>query len=386
MKKSVKGFEIKHVILIIIITAITTSITTGIILINRNRLLLGNASLMNDHAIEEFMKVYTGLEKNYYGNINKNEMIDAAIKGMLDYLGEDYSTYLNQEETDNLAEELSGQYKGIGISITEGNKVVKVFDNTPAKRAGMEENDLIVNVNGTDTTELSQIEIVNLIDKTKENTIEVERNGIRQTYHITPEKINYPLTRALLDNNIGYIRIDTFSNTVGEEFKKAYDELEKENMTSLIIDLRSNSGGYLKGASEVASIFIEKGKTIYYLESKEKKEEFKDDTEEKKDIPIIILVNEGTASASEVLAAALKESYGATLVGKTTYGKGRVQQTKKLEDGSMVKYTTALWLTPSGECIDEYGIDPDYDVGLEKNEEGIYEDTQLQKAQELLTR
>ena len=137
LKKSVKGFEIKHVILIIIITAITTSITTGIILINRNRLLFGNASLMNDHAIEEFMKVYSGLEKNYYGNINKNEMIDAAIKGMLDYLGEDYSTYLNQEETDNLAEELSGQYKGIGISITEGNKVVKVFDNSPAKRADM---------------------------------------------------------------------------------------------------------------------------------------------------------------------------------------------------------------------------------------------------------
>ena len=134
------------------------------------------------------------------------------------------------------------------------------------------------------------------------------------------------------------------------------------------------------------AMILEKGKVIYYLESKGKKEVLKDNTDEAKNIPIIVLVNEGTASASEVLAAALKESYGATLVGKTTYGKGRVQQTKKLEDGSMVKYTTALWLTPSEECIDEFGIQPDYDVQLEKNEEGLYEDTQLQKAEELLTR
>ena len=332
------------------------------------------------------MKVYNSLEKNYYGNINKTEMVDAAIKGMLDYLGEDYSTYLNQEETDNLAEELSGQYKGIGISITEGNKIVKVFDNTPAKRVGIEENDLITKVNGTDTRELNQAQIVNLIDKTKENVLEIERNGELHTYHITPEKINYPLTRTILENNIGYIRIESFSNTVGVEFRRAYEELEQEQMTSLIIDLRSNSGGYLKGASEVANLFLEKGKVIDYLEGKEGKEVLKDDTDETKSIPVIILVNEGTASASEVLAAALKENYGATLVGKTTYGKGRVQQTKKLDDGSMVKYTTALWLTPSGECIDGFGINPDYDVQLEKNEEGIYEDTQLQKAKELLTR
>ena len=386
MRKNVKGFEIKHVILIIIVTAIITSITTGVILINRNRLLFGSSGLLNDSGINEFVKVYNSLENNYYGDFNKNEIIDAAIKGMLDYLGEDYSTYLNQEETDNLAEELRGQYKGIGISITEGNKIVKVFDNTPAKRVGIEENDLITNVNGTDTAGLSQAEIVNLIDKTKENVIEVDRNGEKHTYHITPESINYPLTRTILENNIGYIRIETFSNTVGEEFKKAYSELENKNMTSLIIDLRSNSGGLLKGAAEIANIFLEKGKVIYYLESKGKKEVLKDNTDEAKNIPIIVLVNEGTASASEVLAAALKESYGATLVGKTTYGKGRVQQTKKLEDGSMVKYTTALWLTPSEECIDEFGIQPDYDVQLEKNEEGLYEDTQLQKAEELLTR
>ena len=162
-------------------------------------------------------------------------------------------------------------------------------------------------------------------------------------------------------------------------------ELESNGITSLIIDLRGNTGGYLKGATDIASIFIEKGKTLYYLENKEKKEEYKDETSELKNIPVIVLIDGTSASASEVLAAALKDSYGATLVGTLSYGKGKVQQTNKLEDGSMVKYTIAKWLRPNGECIDEIGIQPDYEIQLEQSEEGYLIDTQLEKAIELLS-
>lgn len=386
--KSRKGFRLKSVAIIIIVTAIITSLTTGLIIYNNSKLILGSASLSNDSALKEFLKVYSSLDENYYEDIDKTKMIDAAIAAMLKYLGEDYSTYLNQTETDSLSNKLSGTFKGIGISITNGNEIVKVYEDTPASKAGLKENDKIIRINDTDTEGKNQIEVANLIDKTKENTLVISRDGTELTFKVMPEEINTPLTTQVYEKNdkkIGYIYIEAFTEKVGEEFKKSLEDLEQQGITSLIIDVRENTGGYLKGATEIASLFLEKGKTIYSLEGKDGVTTYKDETDEKRDYPVILLINENTASASEVLAAALQDSYGAKLVGKISYGKGKVQQTKQLEDGSMVKYTSARWLTPEGECIDGFGLAPHYEEDIVQNEDGTYTDNQLNKAIELLS-
>lgn len=388
MKKVFQGFSLKKVSIIIVITAIVTSLTTGIIIYNNNKVVLGGADWIKDEALQEFLKIYNSLDEDYYEDINKTEMVDAAISAMVDYLGEEYSIYLNRNETDNLSDQLSGKFTGIGVSIGVGNTIVKVYEDTPASRAGIEANDVIININGTDTEGKTTAEVANMIDKTKENTIIVNRNGEELNFQVTPESINEPLTTTTYqrnDQNIGYIYVEAFTNTVGEEFKKSLEELESLNINSLIIDLRGNTGGYLKGATDIASMFVEKGKVLYMLENKDSKESYYDETNERRNLPVIVLIDGGSASASEVLAGALKDSYGATLVGKLSYGKGKVQQTNKLEDGSMVKYTIARWLRPNGECIDEIGIQPDYEVELEQDEEGNFIDTQLEKALELLS-
>lgn len=386
MKKEF-NFSIKAVIIIIIVTAITSSITSGLILYNNSKILIGTSDLKKDTALQEFLKVYYGLDDDYYKDIDKTQMVDAAISAMLNYLGEDYSTYMNQDETEDLANKLSGKYNGIGISITNGNEIVKVYDDTPAKNAGLEEHDLIESINGTATEGLTQAEVANLIDKQNENTIVILRNNEELTFKVKAESINNPLPSTTYEENgktIGYISISSFTNTVETEFKKALEELETKNISGLIIDLRNDGGGYLKGASSIASLFLEKGKTIYSLEGKDKTDTYKDETDEKRDYKVGVLINAGSASASEVLASALKDSYGAILIGEVSYGKGRVQQTKSLDDGSMVKYTTAKWLRPNGDCIDGLGLQPDYEVTLEKGEDGLYHDTQLEKAKELL--
>ena len=184
--------------------------------------------------------------------------------------------------------------------------------------------------------------------------------------------------------NIGYMYIETFSTTVANQVEKALKRIDNDKISKLIIDLRNNGGGYLSAASDIASMFLEKGKKIYSLEDKDSIKDYNDETDEKKNLKVVLLVNDGTASASEILTAALKDSYGAEVVGTTTFGKGKVQQTKSLSDGTMVKYTTARWLRPNGECIDNIGIKPDYEVDLIKNENDEIIDTQLEKAIEVV--
>ncbi len=389
MKDLNKGFSLRWVSIIIVITAVVTSLTTGVIIYNNSKIVLGTTSIRDDDALREFLKVYNSLDESYYEDINKTEMIDEAIAAMLKYLGEDYSTYLDKDETNDLSNRLSGKFKGIGISISNNREIVKVYENTPAFSAGLQPGDIILSVNNKTTEGLNQVELSNLIDKINENTILVRRGEEEIIFYVTADVINRPLTTQIIDKEtqkIGYIFISAFTDIVGEEFQKALVDLESQGMSRLIIDMRGNSGGYLKGATDIASLFIEKGKKLYSLETKEKTEHFYDETDEKRDYPLIILMDENTASASEVLSAALKDSYENVLfVGKISYGKGKVQQTKTLEDGSMVKYTTAKWLRPNGECIDGFGLSPDYEVDLMQNEEGTWVDTQLEKAIELFS-
>lgn len=384
-KETAKGFNLKEVICIIVTTAMITSLTTGLIIYNQNKLTknITYQDLNEDKALKDFLGVYASLIDEYYEEVDKTAMLESAIGAMFNYLGEDYSTYMSKEETDALAEKLLGEYKGIGISINQENIIVDVFEDGSAKEVGILPGDKIIAIDGNFVTENKEtsekISGLNIGDRL---VLTVNRGNENLNYEVIVKKMYVPaINYQIIENTIGYLKMSTFSNTLKEQVSKALNKMESEGITSLIIDLRDNTGGYLSAAKEVASLFLEKGKTIYSLEEKENTVSYKDETDEKRNYKIVVLYNEGSASASEVLIASLKESYGAITVGKTSYGKGKVQQTHSLEDGSMVKYTSAKWLTPNGSCIDGVGITPDYEIELDKN--NLEVDKQLNKAIEL---
>ena len=315
-------------------------------------------------------------------------MVEAAISGMLDYLEDNYSIYLNKDETDALSGMLDSTYEGIGI-ISVGNIVYRVYDNSPAAEAGLKVNDEIIKVNG-ETIDSENFEIISDLianNKKETNEIVVKRKNKEMTFNIERSKVTIPVTATetikMTNHNIGYLTLSAFSDKSYDEFQESLHKLEdEEKIDSLIIDLRNNSGGYLNSARDIASLFLEKDKVIYSLENKNETTAIKDTTDEKRNYKIVVLVNNGTASSSEIVTAALKDSYGATIVGTKTYGKGKVQKTMKYGD-TMMKYTSAKWLRPNGECIDEIGITPDYEIDIEYKNNTIY-DKQLDKAIELL--
>ena len=391
MKNNKKEFGLLNLILIIIFTAAVTSLTTGVIIYN-NEKHDETSRIVEDENLQEFITVYNSVLDDYYQEVDKEKMIDEAIDAMLNYLGDDYTTYLNEKETQDLAEKLSGKYEGIGVELTEGNKINQVFDDSPAKKSGLHAGDVVIKVNNKDVTTFTASEIAEEIKNSKENNIiniTIKRNEQEITFEVERKELYIPAVESnIIDNNgqkIGYIFISTFSNNVYNQFKVELSKLESQNIESLIIDVRNNTGGYLKSATDIANLFLEKGKIIYSLEGKDSKEEYKDDTKEFRNYPIAVLINESSASASEILAAALKESYDAILVGKKSYGKGKVQQTASLKNGSMYKYTSAKWLTPKGECVDKKGLIPDYEIDLQLSEDGTTViDTQLNQSIEIL--
>ena len=390
MKK--KGFGLLATIIIIIATAIITSISTGMILYNgyRNKMGVTYDKLSNDKNLREFLDVYSEITNDYYEDIDKKTMLKKAIEAMTDYLGDKYTTYMTEEQKQLLESQLNGKYKGIGVLVQE-NIIKQVFDDSPAAQSGVKVGDKIIKVDGESVSGKTSTEIVNLIKKNDESsTITFLRDGNEIEKTIEFSSLDVPaVTYEEYEGNIGYLYIGSFSATLEKQVQSALIHLESDNIKSLIVDLRDNSGGYLSAAGDVASLFLNKGDVIYSLADSKGKKVYKDQTTESKSYPIVVLINENSASAAEILAAALKESYGATLVGKTSYGKGKVQQTKQLEDGSMVKYTSAKWYTPKGECIDEKGINPDYSIDLDivynKNKEiEKINDTQLERAKKLL--
>lgn len=375
---SSKVFNLAWILGIVVVTSIISALTTGVIIYNNNKIgnKLSYADLSKDEKLNQFLEVYANITSDYYQDINKDELLEKAISAMMNYLGDDYTTYLNNDNTNELMTQLAGEYTGIGVAINNENKsITKVYEDTPASKAGILAGDVIIGVDNQDVSELTATEVVNLIKNNKDYfSLKLKRNEEIINVNVKNEKIISPNIdyRMIENSKIGYMSLDAFSSTLDVQMQRALKNLEGEGMTSLIIDLRNNTGGYLDIASKVTSMFIKKGEKIYSLNDKDKIESYFDETDEHREYKIVILTNSNTASASEIMAAALKESYGAILVGETTFGKGKVQQTMKLDDGSMVKYTSAYWLTPNGTCIDEVGITPDYLVSNEeiKNIEG----------------
>ena len=348
--------------------------------------------------LSKFVEVYDTLVDNYNGEIDKDKLIDEAIDGMISSVGDNYTSYVDAEGSDEFDELVGGVYEGIGCTIQlqeSGIKVIEVFDDSPAEKAGLKVDDIILKVDEKDATKMSSDEIANYI-KNKESA-EIDMVVLRDEKEVqitlTRGEVETPVVNsAIYEKNgkkVGYLSISIFSSVSSKQFKIKLEELEKDGIDSLVIDVRSNNGGYLSEVTDIASQLLSKGDIIYQVEKDDKKETTKDKTSTKREYPVAVLVNQSSASASEILAAAIKESYGGYVVGTVTYGKGTVQQTKKLSDGSMIKYTIENWLTPDGNWINEVGIEPTHEVELSEeyySNPTVENDNQLQKALELVSK
>ncbi len=354
-------------------------------------------ALSND--LSKFVDTYYAIKDNYYGELDNEKLVDSAIKGMIDAVGDEYTSYSDTDDADNFKQTVSGIYEGIGctVGVNLDNKIVVVdmFKDSPAEKAGLKVGDIIIKIDGEDFVGKSSTDMSNYVKFSKNSKVVLTIIRDEETMELDVErkKIEIPYVSGEVitkdDIKIGYIDISLFSSTIYDQFKRELEELEKENISGLVIDVRGNSGGYLSGVTDILNLFLKKGDVIYQLESGNKKQIKKDTTKEKRDYPVAVLVNGGSASASEILASVIKESYNGYVVGTKTYGKGTVQQTTTLPDGSMVKYTVQKWLTPNGNWVNEVGVEPTDTVELDISyaENPIMEnDNQLQKALELVTK
>ena len=383
------SFSLLEVIVIVIMTALVVGVSSSLIVYKNYNKINSDYNSDNKEEIDKFIEAYNNILDSYVEKVDSSSLIDEAIKAMYEHLGDPYTSYLDKTTTDTLEEQLNGAYQGIGVEISKDYAtgyilVIDVFKNSPADEAGLKPGDLISSVNGENTATKSAEEVSNLIKGSQSENVKIGyiRDDEEKTTTVVVKNVIIPSVQSENFDGVGYIYIETFSNTTYSQFKEALENLENEKIKSLIIDVRDNTGGYLDAATKIAELFIEKGKTIYQLEKQgEIYRAHKDETEEKRNYEVAILINSNSASASEILAAALKESYGAKLIGKISYGKGTVQETEKLDNGEMLKYTTAYWLTPNGMKINNVGLVPDIEVDLEDYDTYSYEaDTQLQKA------
>lgn len=343
--------------------------------------------------LKKVVDTYYAIVDNYYGELDKDKLIDGAVEGMISSVGDTFTSYSDTESTSSFDETINGSYEGIGCTVAtleDGTiSVIDMFDDLPSYKAGLKVGDVILKVDGESYEGKNSNDISNYIKNSGKSKIvlTVKRNNEEKDISINLSKVEIPHVSGKVieqDNKkIGYIKISLFASNSYKQFKNKLDELEKSNIDDLIIDVRDNSGGYLSSVTDICNLFLDKGKVIYQLEDSKGKVKKKDTTKEKRKYDIVVLINGGSASASEILASAIKESYGGDIVGTNSYGKGTVQQTKKLLDGSMIKYTTQKWLTPDGNSINEVGVTPTKVVELNEeyfNNPTTENDNQLQEA------
>lgn len=322
-------------------------------------------------AFQKFYDAYDEMKDNYFEEVDEQSVLDGAINGMIDALGDPYSDYLTEKEASQLNESISSSFEGIGAEIQEQNgyiTIVSPIKNSPAEKAGLLPKDQVIEVDGTDIQGMSSSEAVLLIrgEKGSKVTLTIVRNGVDDPMNVvlTRDVIPIETVYAELDEDgIGHVRITSFSMGTYDELVEAIDGMEKEGLKGLVVDVRQNPGGTLDGAIDISDLFVENGKDLMQYQGRnEVGQVFSASDGRKVKVPTAVLIDDGSASASEILAGALRESADIPLIGLTTFGKGTVQSPKDLPDGSNLKLTTAKWLTPNGNWIHETGIEPDYEV------------------------
>ncbi len=390
-----EGFSYPEMVIIMIIAILFGFLIGNVVSFTKKE--TTNSSVPSE--LKEFVDTYNDIVNNYYDKVNKEELIDAGIKGMINYLDDPYATYFDGTSSTNFNQTLEGNYEGVGIEVTLDNnkvKITKVFADTPAKKAGIKVGDYITKVNGESVEGKSLSDVVSLIKnaKNKEVEITITRDNQEKAMKVTRTTVDMPYTSSKVyeenGKKIGYLKIEMFSNNITKQVKKELESLKKKNIDKLVIDVRDNPGGYLTQVTEILSLFMTKKDVIYQLQTKNNKEKvYSTSSKATYSYPVVVLINENSASASEILASAFKETYNAEIVGVNSYGKGTVQKTGDLNNGDTIKYTVQKWLTPKGNWINEKGVTPTKEVKLElKENEPLTEDNdnQLKAAIELASK
>jgi carboxyl-terminal processing protease len=357
-------------------------------------------SEQNKYIAEEvrpILDVMEIIQNRFIREVDTSQLVDGAIKGMVSALKDRYSTYMKPSEFQEFINSLNGSLEGVGITIgidenTGEIIVVSPIEGGPAHRAGILPKDKIIKVDETDLKGKSIDEAVNLLrgEKGTKVVLQIERAGVKERlqFELVRETVRLnTVKQEVLDSRIGYIKITSFDIHTSDEFRKAIDKLDKHNVKGLILDLRNNPGGSLHESVKVADQILGGGLIVYTVDrNKNKREEYYSDSQ-KVSLPLVVLINENSASAAEIVAGAVKDHGAGVLVGTKTFGKGSVQELEPLEDGSGIKLTVANYHIPSGRCIDGIGIEPNITVELGKNMNPLalkrQDDTQLKRALEM---
>ena len=348
----------------------------------------------SDEHLQEVVNTYNDILDNYYDKVDGKNLANSAIDGMINSLDDPNSRYMNEDESKAFNESVNGYYNGVGIIIymDDDNRCVidSVFEGSSAYKKGVKENDVITSIDGTDVTGKSLDEISSLIKTDMGSKIElgIYRNGKEKKFTLTVGRVEMPsVSVEYYDNNINYIQIENFATNTSKQFLEKYKSLK--NTKGLIIDLRDNPGGHLDQVKPILEPFFKKGVVLYQVEVKNKVNKIYSSNKDKTNIPVVILINENSASASEIVASCFKENYSnVTIVGTESYGKGTIQKEVPLSTGSVLKYTTEKWLTSKGVWLNREstgGVKPDVEI-VNKTTEDTYRDDQLDKAIDILNK
>ena len=398
-----RGMKTYKVIMLVLLVAFITFILTTIGMYKYftgtgfGKSLVSSSNANNEIA-NELNKYRKIIDKYYLGDVDEEKLKEGAIKGYIEGIGDKYTEYISKEDMKDYMEDTTGNFVGVGIYMVQDTKENKIMvlspiKGGPAEKVGIKPGDYIIAVDGVEYTGEQMSVVSNKIKGESGTTVKIKilRENETKEYEIKREKITVnPVEGKALENNIGYIEFSSFDEGTADLFKSKFEELQKQGIKSLIIDLRNNGGGIVSEALKIADYMLEKDQVILYEVDKNNKETVeKSENNPIINMPIIVLTNENTASSSEILAGALKDNKKAKIVGEKTYGKGVIQQLLTLPDGSGLKITSEEYLTPNKTKINGVGIEPDETVSLPaavKNELQVEEkdDTQLKKAIELL--
>ena len=338
------------------------------------------------------------IDRDYLGEVNEEDLAEGLYTGLIYGLGDVYSQYYTAEQYEQENSSSAGSYVGIGVTMQKndegGVKIVEVYEGGPGDKAGLKADDIISAIDGKDITDMEVSDVSDLIRNSgkKQAVLSVHRQGEDKTLELTAEITDVELPSVfpeMLDKNTGYIRISQFTGVTPGQYEDAFKDLKEQGMERLIVDLRGNPGGLLTSVCDILNTILPKGLIVYTEDKNGNRQEEHSEGKTPLDMPLAVLVNENSASASEIFAGAVKDYGIGTLVGTTTYGKGVVQEVLPLKDGSAVKLTIANYYTPKGNSINKTGIKPDVEVKLDpellnKEEISHEEDNQLQEALKVL--
>ena len=339
---------------------------------------------------EVMKEAYRQLAANYDGDLDANKLSDGAARGMVKAVGDDYTTFLDKEEAAEFNKSLNGEVSGIGAEIGVRNlqpTVLRVLDDSPAKKAGLKTGDIFVAVNGTSVAGETASGVADKVTGEAGTTVKLtmRRGSESLDFSITRAQISDPSVRWSVSDDVGILTISRFDDNTGSLARKAAKEFIDKGVKSVIVDLRNNGGGYLTAAQEVASLWLDNGKTVVTEKSRGQVTETvkASGNPTLKGKKTIVLVNGSSASASEIVAGALKDYQAATLVGEKTFGKGTVQKVINLSDDRILKVTVARWYTPQDRNITKEGIQPNQTVKMSQDDNNAGRDPQMARAKEL---